>query len=135
MINCYTDGSHLEGHSGSAVVIVDIEEHAILRIVGRYIGEESAIIAEVYAIKIALKEIKSLHINPKHLRICSDCQSAVDLCNGISESHIGKICRILEDIDDLVNGFRKVEFQWVRSHNGNHYNELADTVAYSCAQG
>ena len=135
MINCYTDGSHLEGHSGSAVVIVDLDEDTILSVAGEYLGEYSPIIAELYAIKLALMQTVSLRINPKHLRICSDCQSAVHLAKGISNSSIGVINSILNDIDRLVGKFHRVEFQWVRSHNGNHYNELADSIAYACAQG
>ena len=64
-----------------------------------------------------------------------DCQSAVDLVIGNSTSDIDRINDILEEIDELVEKLTKVEFQWVRGHNGNQYNEIVDSVAYSCAQG
>ena len=139
MINCYTDGSTREGHSGASVVMVSMpphNEHFLIGVVGYYMGEESSpIMAELYAMKLALCEIISLDSNPRHLRICSDCQSAVDLVIGNSTSDIDRINDILEEIDELVEKLIKVEFQWVRGHNGNQYNEIAASVAYSCAQG
>ena len=74
MINCYTDGSTREGHSGASVVMVNMPphgQHFLIGVVGYYMGEESSpIMAELYAMKLALCEIISLDSNPSHLRIC-----------------------------------------------------------------
>ena len=37
--------------------------------------------------------------------------------------------RILEKIDELVFAIScPVEYQWVKAHNGNEYNEMADEL-------
>lgn len=37
-----------------------------------------------------------------------------------------------EQLDKLVTPF--VSFQWVKAHNGDHWNEAVDTLAKKCAQ-
>ena len=67
------------------------------------------------------------------VRVCSDCESALDLCVGDSEPSSQEAHRILESIRRISLRFRVVEFQWVRAHANNRYNELADSVAYQIA--
>ena len=52
--------------------------------------------AELYAI-VSFMRNHTLDSNPEHLRICSDCQSAVDLVIGNSTSDIDRINDILGD--------------------------------------
>ena len=59
----------------------------------------------------------------------------MDLCVGDSEPSSEEVYRILESIRRISLRFRVVEFQWVRGHANNKFNELADSVAYRIAQG
>ena len=44
------------------------------------------------------------------------------------------ITEFIEKIDELTFLLDcPIEYQWVRAHNGNHYNEMADELAYEHA--
>ena len=70
------------------------------------------------------------------LRICSDCESALDLASGDSHTEQDDLINLVKAIDVQCNNVPfDIEFQWVRSHSNHEYNDLADTLAYSHAQG
>lgn len=142
IVTIYTDASTLhqsDSRSGIGVIVTLFGE--VYKTVGMYVGQGlSNTEAETLAILIGLKEAREIdEIEDLHLvRICSDCIPAIDLANGdtqVKESAPKEAVRIVEKIDELVFGMScPVEYQWVRAHNGNKYNELADELAYEHAQ-
>jgi len=142
-INCYTDASCHPNQSGNvsavACVVVVNGSKKILSVSGRAIGDFNSSTAELIAICFGLDETakicQDLELPLDLVRICSDCESALDLCVGESEPSSAEVEKILESIRRLSLRFRIVEFQWVRGHANNKFNELADSVAYQIAQG
>ena len=142
-INCYTDASCHPKEDGevsavSCVVVVNGSKK-ILSVNGRAIGSFKSSTAELIAICYGLDETaricEDLGLPLDLVRVCSDCESALDLCVGDSEPNSEEVYRILESIRRISLRFRVVEFQWVRAHANNRFNELADSVAYQIAQG
>lgn len=142
-INCYTDASCYPSPDGNvssvACVVVVNGSKKILSVAGRAIGDFKSSTSELIAICYGLDEARriceDIGIKPSLVRICSDCEPALDLCVGESVPTNGDDLRVLDNIRDLSQRFRIVEFQWVRAHANNKFNELADTVAYSIARG
>ena len=142
-INCYTDASCVPISNGNisaiACVVVINGSKKVLSVSGRAIGDFKSSTAELIAICYGLDEArktcKDIDLKPSLVRICSDCLPALDLCVGEAEASNGEDLRVLENIRELSERFKTVEFQWVRSHSNNKFNELADTVAYSIARG
>ena len=142
-INCYTDASCHPSSKGNvsaiACVVVVNGSKKILSVNGRAIGDFNSSLSELIAICYGLDEAakmcKDLGFKVDLLRICSDCQTALDLCVGDAEPHTEEASRVLESIRKLSVKFKIVEFQWIRAHAHNEFNEMADTVAYFIAQG
>jgi len=122
-----------------ACVIVVNGSKKILAVNGRAVGDFNSSTAELIAICYGLDEAAKictdLDLPLDLIRVCSDCESALDLCVGESEPSKPEVERILESIRKLSLRFRVVEFQWVRGHANNRFNELADSIAYQIAQG
>lgn len=141
IVTVYSDASTLHQHdsrSGIGVIVTLFGE--VYKTVGMYIGRMSNTDAELMGILIALKEARDLDKvdNLDLVRICSDCIPAIDLACGdanLNENSSEEAIRIVEKIDSLAFAMTcPVEYQWVRAHNGNHYNEMADELAYEHAQ-
>lgn len=141
IVTIYTDASTLhqqDSRSGIGVVVTMFGE--VYQTVGMYVGKGlSNTEAETLAILIGLKKARDIDkVDELHLvRICSDCIPAIDLANGdahLKESATNEVIQIVEKIDELVFSMScPVEYQWVRAHNGNEYNEMADELAYEHA--
>ena len=141
IVTIYTDASTLHqrgARSGIGIVVTLFGE--VYKTVGMYVGQGlSNTEAETLAILIGLKEARDIdNVDELHLvRICSDCIPAIDLANGdatLKESTPKEVIQIVEKIDELVFSMScPVEYQWVRAHNGNEYNEMADALAYEHA--
>lgn len=136
-INVYTDASVLtqQGNKSGVGVVVTIEGE-IYKTVGQYIGRTDIVTAELLAILIGLKEARdvSKHLDPPLVRICSDCVPALDIATGDSSPQKAMTQMIAEKIDEICFELdAEVDFQWIRSHNGNKYNEMADQIAYEHA--
>lgn len=125
--------------SSVACVVVVNGSKKVLSANGRAVGDFDSRIAELIAICYGLDETaricKDLDIEVELLRICSDCQSALDLCVGETEPNTEEAAKILDSIRNLSSKFKMVEFQWVRGHAYNEFNEMADTIAYFIARG
>ena len=142
IVTIYTDASTLpeqDSRSGIGVIVTLFGE--IYKTVGMYVGKGlDNTQAELLAILMGLKEARDIDkADDLHLvRICSDCIPAIDLAYGdsqVKESSPKEVSRMVEKIDELVFSMScPVEYQWVRAHNGNHYNEMADELAYEHAQ-
>lgn len=140
IVTIYSDASTLhqqDSRSGIGVVVTMFGE--VYKTVGMYVGRMSNTDAELMAILIALKEAREVDkVDELDLvRICSDCIPAIDLACGDASLHSNsteEAIQIVEKIDALAFGMScPIEYQWVRAHNGNQYNEMADELAYEHA--
>ena len=140
IVTLYSDASTLpqqENRSGIGVVVTMLGE--IYKTVGMYVGKMNNIDAELMGILIALKEAREIEAvdDVNLIRICCDCIPAMDLACGdtsLNKNSSEEAAMILEKIDELTFLLDcPIEYQWVRAHNGNHYNEMADELAYEHA--
>lgn len=103
---------------------------------GKFIGKVDTVSAELVAMIVGLQAAKTLSREAEVdlVRICSDCQPALDLACGEGVTRNPATHALLEKIDEICMEIPcSVEFQWVRGHNGNVFNEMADQLAYEHA--
>jgi len=124
-ISIYTDGScpnNPGGIGGYGVVIV--LDNKLIKLHG-YIEEPTTCNrAEIMAVLAALMKAKSLGFT--YLRIFSDSQYVVKTLKGLYDRKKNKD---LWQLIDLASIGMKVHYEWVRGHNGDFHNELADQLA------
>lgn len=124
-IDIYTDGacSYNPGPAGAGVVLV-YKEHK--KEISHYIGQATNNIAELTAIKLGLEAVKKSHRNIPTV-VYTDSQ----YCHGMftKDWHPKANTELIMEIKRLILEFRYIGFKWVRGHNGNKYNELADQLA------
>ena len=140
IVTLYSDASTLPqqgNRSGIGVVVTMFGE--IYKTVGMYVGKMNNIDAELMGILIALKEAREIEAVDEVdlVRICCDCIPAIDFACGdssLNKNSTKEAALILEKIDEITFLLScSVEYQWVRAHNGNVYNEMADELAYEHA--
>ena len=124
-IDIYTDGacSYNPGPAGLGVVLI---YKGYKKEISKYIGEATNNIAELTAIKVGLESIKKSHRNIPTV-IYTDSQ----YCHGMftKDWNPKKNVELISEIRTLLLDFRYLGFKWVKAHNGNQYNELADQLA------
>lgn len=134
MIEIYTDGSCKPTNPGPAgygyVIIVDGKVHSSG---GNYIGEATNNIAEVKAIEHVLEVIKNAGWDWESMTLYTDSQYAVGLFTKnwkpkVNVELINKVKSELENFPNLV-------IKWVRGHDGNEFNEMADGFAKEAIDG
>ncbi|MEL0015684.1 MAG: RNase H family protein [Rhodospirillales bacterium] len=136
IITIYSDASTLKQDSNrSGVGLVVTMYGEVYKTVGMYVGKLTNVNAELLGLLLALKEAREIDYTEElHLvRICSDCLPAIDLACGDANPAISNraAVAILDKIDELTQSIScPIEYQWVRAHNGNKYNEMADELAY-----
>jgi ribonuclease HI len=126
MYTIYTDGACLNnpGHCGLGVVILD-ENEKIISTISEYLGDGTNNIAEIMAIYRAIRNAKELNITK--CKIYTDSKLCIGWFNKKTskKEHIQIILdKCLKDMDDI-----EIEFEWVKGHDGDKWNELADTLA------
>ena len=120
-MSIYTDGSCLKnpgGKGGWAFVLLENDEE----IYGS--GSESSTTnnrMELVAVIEALKFVKNNNYN-----IFSDSKLTINCAQNIWKR---KANLYLWQEYDIVSKNKKIIWYWVRSHNGNKYNELVDKLA------
>ena len=120
-MSIYTDGSCLKnpgGKGGWAFVLLENDEE----IYGS--GSESSTTnnrMELVAVIEALKFVKNNNYN-----IFSDSKLTINCAQNIWKR---KANLDLWQEYDIVSKNKKIIWYWVRSHNGNKYNELVDKLA------
>jgi ribonuclease HI len=133
MIEVYIDGSSKgnPGPGGAGIVIQDKATHATLGIHGIPLGYVTNNQAEFLALKHALMELKNQRRSSNPVNILTDSQLVVGI---FSQNWKAKAnLELVMVIRDLLKEFPQVTFAYVRGHNGNHGNELADSLAQEAA--
>ncbi len=136
-MNVYTDASTLLHNGGlSGIGVVVCIEGQVYETMGKHLGVVDSATAEVIGILAGLKLAKGLSKGAEIslVRICCDCKPALDLACGEGTTSNYTTHLILEKIDEVAMQIPcPVEFQWVKAHNGNKFNEMADQIAYEHA--
>lgn len=127
MVEIYTDGSCLKnpnGPSGSGVIMI---YKGRARVLSYSLGDSTNNRAELMAIKKALEVIKP---DKRHFPIIfyTDSKYAIGVLTGKMKA--AKNLDIIEETRQMLLNFPQVEFKWVKGHNGNRWNEVADRLAF-----
>ena len=119
----YTDGSKLNGRVGSAFVIAR-QGQVLFQESWRISDHATVFQSELIAICRAVEVLSNLNLDIG-VDFYVDSQSALRVLNLVFvESKI--VLRTIEALNTLGHG---VNLYWVRAHNGNNLNEMADDLA------
>lgn len=126
----YADGSCLKNGSSDAqagagiVLMTDDRQH--IRLKASYLGALTNQKAEILACAVGLEALKK----PCEVKIFSDSKYVVETMNGIN-----RIKSNHEFWERLIKASltHKIEWNWVRGHSGNTYQETADRLSRAAA--
>ena len=122
----YTDGAYFPQKERSAIAYVMIQSGSKkeVRRLSQTVKGESSCRAELKAI---ISAVYALPDDATACTIISDSKYAIGVCSkrNIRYSNID----LLDLFDSIIEHKQViVSYSWVRSHNGNFYNELCDTL-------
>ena len=128
MIEIYIDGSSKgnPGPGGAGIVMRDASTQKILGTLGIPLGYVTNNQAEFLALKHALLELQRRGLSEHLNKILTDSQLVVGRARANLE--------LVMEIRDLIKEFPQLTFAYVRGHNGNQGNELADSLAQDAAE-
>jgi ribonuclease HI len=134
MIEIYIDGSSKgnPGPGGAGIVLTDASTQKILGTLGIPLGYVTNNQAEFLALKHALLELQRRGLLEHLNKILTDSQLVVGI---FSQNWKAKAnLELVMEIRDLLKEFPLLTFAYVRGHNGNQGNELADSLAQDAAE-
>ena len=122
----YTDGAYFPQKERSAIAYVMLDEYTKdeVRRMSQTVKGETSGRAELKAI---ISAVYALPDDAVACKIISDSKYAIDACSGRCIRYKNK--DLLDLFDSIVQ--KKdlhVTYSWVRSHRGNFYNELCDSL-------
>jgi ribonuclease HI len=134
MIEVYIDGSSKgnPGPGGAGIVIQDKAAQETIGIHGIPLGTVTNNQAEFLALKHALTELKKERLSNDLINILTDSQLVVGIFSQNWKARAN--LELVMEIRTLLKEFPELTFAYVRGHNGNHGNELADSLAQEAAE-
>jgi len=127
-VNIYTDGSWWQNRQGSAAVF-NIQKDWYF--ITEYVDYGTNNRAELLGPIIALEFLQKHKINFDVINIYSDSQYVINTINNGWRKR--KNVDLWQRIDPLIDLSRQ-NYRWVRGHDGNIGNELADRFANECQE-
>jgi ribonuclease HI len=128
MIKIYTDGSCLKnpnGPGGWAVVMIDIDNYEW------YLSEgEDKTTNNRMELKAVIEGLKLINDDEECI-IYSDSKLTINCAEGKWNR---KANLDLWKEYDIVSKKKKINYQWVKAHNGDYYNEIVDKMAFNEAK-
>lgn len=126
----YTDGSYRVKDNtyslGAVILLKDKEIHISQRFDDTQIANLRNVAGEVLA---AIQVINfCLDHNIKNLKICHDYQGVSNWITKEWETKIEFTKKYKQFVDDQKSKIN-ISFEWIKAHNNNKYNELADQLA------
>ena len=133
MICIYTDGSCIglnnkpgQGYGGWGCVIIlpnKIEYHIS--------GNEKFTTNNRMELKSVIEALTFLcgDHHDQNIKIYSDSQLTINCAKRIWKRN--KNIDLWDQYDKISRKFPNIEYEWVRGHNGNVYNEIADSLAHN----
>jgi ribonuclease HI len=88
--------------------------------------------AEFLALKHALIELKTQGLSYDPVNVLTDSQLVVGIFSQNWKARAN--LELVMEIRDLLKEFPQLTFAYVRGHNGNRDNELADSLAQEAAE-
>lgn len=134
MIEIYIDGSSKgnPGPGGAGIVLTDASTQKILGTLAIPLGYVTNNQAEFLALKHALLELQRRSLSEHLNKILTDSQLVVGI---FAQSWRARAnLELVMEIRDLIKEFSQLTFAYVRGHNGNQGNELADSLAQDAAE-
>ena len=134
MIDVYIDGSSKgnPGPGGAGIVIQETVTKEIIGIHGIPLGTVTNNQAEFLALKHALTELKTQRLSREPVNILTDSQLVVGIFSQNWKARAN--LELVMEIRDLLKEFPQLTFAYVRGHNRNHGNDLADSLAQEAAE-
>ena len=134
MIEVYIDGSSKgnPGPGGAGIVIKEASTQKMLGTLGIPLGHVTNNQAEFLALKHALIELKDQRLSQDPVNILTDSQLVVGIFSQNWKARAN--LELVMEIRDLLKEFPQLTFAYVRGHNGNQGNELADSLAQKAAE-
>jgi ribonuclease HI len=122
--SCLKNGS-LESQAGAGVVIMT-EDGQRIKLKASYLGALTNQKAEILACAVGLESLKK----PCEVKIYSDSKYVVETMNGINQMKSNR-----EFWERLIKACltHKIEWNWVRGHSGNPFQETADRLSRAAA--
>ena len=134
MIEVYIDGSSKgnPGPGGAGIVIKKAAIQELLSTHGIPLGHVTNNQAEFRALKHALSELQTRDLTDNPINILTDSQLVVGIFSQNWKARAN--LDLVMEIRGLVKEFPQLTFAYVRGHNGNPGNELADSLAQKAAE-
>lgn len=134
MLKVYIDGSSKgnPGPGGAGIVIKDAASDEIIGIHGIGLGVVTNNRAEFLALKHALTEIKKRLLSGSPINILTDSTLVVGVFSQNWKARAN--LDLVVEIKGMLKEFPGVTFGYVRGHNGDPGNELADSLAQEAAE-
>jgi len=139
MMNLYTDGSCLgnPGVGGWAAICVSDKDNVFFKVA----GSDSHTTNNIMELTAVIRGLERYGSGP--VKVYTDSKYVMDGItkwikgwkrNGWKTSTGGTVKNrsLWEQLDQLVTEF--VTFEWVKAHNGEHWNEEVDTLARKSSQ-
>lgn len=124
-LKIYTDGACLKNPGGIGGYGATLLTDPVTNLSGHIPAPTTNNRAELMAVIVAMFHAQTLGY--KNLLIYSDSRYVVD---SLTYGYKRNVNQDLWDLSDLaISTLERVKFQWVKGHNGNEYNELADKLA------
>ena len=134
MIEVYIDGSSRgnPGPGGAGIVFRDKATQGTIGIHRIPLGHVTNNQAEFLALKHALIELKTRGLSREPADILTDSKLVVGIFSQNWKQRAN--LELVMEIRDLLKEFPQLTFAYVRGHNGNEGNELADSLAQEAAE-
>ncbi len=134
MIEIYIDGSSKgnPGPGGAGIVIKDASIQKILGTLGIPLGHVTNNQAEFLALRHALLELQRRGLSKHSNKILTDSQLVVGIFSQNWKARAN--LELVVEMKNLLREFPQLTFAYVRGHNGNLGNELADSLAQEAAE-
>ena len=134
MIEVYIDGSSKgnPGPGGAGIVFRDKATQGTIGIRRIPLEHVTNNQAEFLALKHALIELKTRGLSREPADILTDSKLVVGIFSQNWKQRAN--LELVMEIRDLLKEFPQLTFAYVRGHNGNEGNELADSLAQEAAE-
>lgn len=122
----YTDGAYYPEHERSSIayVMINAKTKQETRRLSQTVMGDTSSRAELKAI---ISAVYALPYDADSCTVISDSKYALDACSGrCIRFHNADLLTLYDKI--VKERGISVTYQWVRAHNNNFYNELADTL-------
>jgi ribonuclease HI len=128
VIKIYTDGSCKPTNPGPAGygVVVIIDDNTIST-ANKYIGEATNNVAEIMGLQHALELLRQTNSQWEEVTVYTDSQYVIGIFQKNWNAKANQV--LIAEVKRELENFPNLTFEWVKAHNGDKYNEMADKLA------